>query len=121
PSFLYDQDLYNPKNDEAGLMKGYLLLRVYLHIFCSNGDPTKQEGLKQGSIAKINGIRSVTGWQIAYVACQAHYALSSKDSWTEQDGTFNMATFYNSVVTMFESYPDDEWCLDTLAWWNKYI
>ncbi len=28
PSFLYDQDLYDPKDDEAGLMKGYLLLHV---------------------------------------------------------------------------------------------
>lgn len=102
-------------------MKGYLLLRVYLHIFCSNGDPTKQEGPKRGSIAKINGIQSVTGCQIAYAACQAHYALSSKDGWTEQDGAFDMATFYDSIVALFESYPDDEWALDTLAWWNEEI
>lgn len=28
PSFFYDQALYNPKDEEAGLLKGYLLLQV---------------------------------------------------------------------------------------------
>lgn len=28
PSFLYDQDLYNPEDKEIGFLKGYLLLRV---------------------------------------------------------------------------------------------
>ncbi|KAK0421768.1 hypothetical protein EV421DRAFT_1915392 [Armillaria borealis] len=46
PSFMYDQAMWTPKDEEIGLMRGYLLLRVFLHIFCSNGDPTKQEGKK---------------------------------------------------------------------------
>ncbi len=32
-----------------------------------------------------------------------------------------MTTFYDSIVALFESYPDDEWALDTLAWWNEYV
>ncbi|SJK96863.1 uncharacterized protein ARMOST_14562 [Armillaria ostoyae] len=121
PSFLYDQDLYDPEDEEIGLLKGYLLLRVYLHIFCSNGDPTKQDGPKRGSIAKIHGISVITGRQIAYAACQARYALSSKDGWTEQDGAFDLPLFYKSIVDLFESHPDDEWALETLAWWNEQV
>ncbi|KAK0438852.1 uncharacterized protein EV420DRAFT_1651270 [Desarmillaria tabescens] len=121
PSFLYDQTLYDPLDNEAGFMKGYLLLRVFLHIFCSNGDPMKQEGPKRGSIAKINGICLVTGCMIAYAACQGCYALSSKDGWTEQDGAFDMTAFYDSIVALFESHPDDEWMVETLAWWNEQI
>ncbi|SJL13965.1 uncharacterized protein ARMOST_17417 [Armillaria ostoyae] len=121
PSFLYDQDLYDPEDEEIGLLKGYLLLRVYLHIFCSNGDPTKQGGPKRGSITKIHGISVITGRQIAYAACQVHYALSSKDGWTEQDGAFDLPLFYKSIVDLFESHPDDEWALETLAWWNEQV
>ncbi|SJL01352.1 uncharacterized protein ARMOST_04672 [Armillaria ostoyae] len=37
------------------------------------------------------------------------------------DGTFDMSIFYDSIVSLFESYPNDEWALDTLAWWNEQI
>ncbi|KAK0488043.1 hypothetical protein EDD18DRAFT_1081952 [Armillaria luteobubalina] len=126
PSFLYDQDLYDPMDDEVGLMKGYLLLHVcaFLMVFYysqSFNRFTYPYFAAMGSIAKINGIQLVSGCQIAYAACQACYVLSSKDGWTEQDGAFDMMTFYNSIVALFESFPDDEWCLHTLAWWNKYV
>ncbi len=41
------------------------------------------------------------------------------DGWTEMDGAFDMSIFYNSVVSLFKSYPNDEWALNTLAWWNE--
>lgn len=84
---MYDQAMWTPKDEEIGLTRGYLLLRVlfhffyvsecanlvfqvFLHIFCSNGDPTKQEGKKRRNIAKINRMHQVTGRHIAYAACQ---------------------------------------------------
>ncbi len=33
PSFLYDQELYDLKDEEVGLLKGYLLLHV-CRLFC---------------------------------------------------------------------------------------
>ncbi|KAK0186020.1 hypothetical protein F5146DRAFT_1005155 [Armillaria mellea] len=113
PSFVYDQDLYDPQDVEAGCMKGYLLLHVFLHIFCSNGDPTKQDGPKCGSITKINGICVVTGHMIAYATCQ--------DGWCKQDGAFDMTAFYGSIVTLFEDQPEDTWVLQMLAWWNEQV
>ncbi len=43
-----------------------LVFQVFLHIFCSNRDPTKQEGKKRRNIAKINRMHQVTGHHIAY-------------------------------------------------------
>ncbi|KAK0205742.1 hypothetical protein IW262DRAFT_1468914 [Armillaria fumosa] len=120
-SFVYDQDLYNPLDAETGCMKGYLLLCVFLHIFCSNSDPIKQDGPKCGSITKINGICMVTSCMIAYAACQTCYALSSKDGWCKQDGAFDMTAFYSSIVALFKDQPDDIWVLQMLHWWNEQV
>ncbi|KAK0438868.1 uncharacterized protein EV420DRAFT_1486520 [Desarmillaria tabescens] len=121
PSFMYDQAMWTPEDEEIGLTRGYLLLRVFLHIFCSNRDPTKQEDKKRCNIAKINRMHQVTGHHIVYAACQTRYVLSSKTAWCEQDGTFNMNTFYVAIVDLFEQYPDDEWVTATLGWWNEQI
>ncbi|SJL11137.1 uncharacterized protein ARMOST_14540 [Armillaria ostoyae] len=121
PSFLYCQEEFVVGDPESGLMKGYLLLRVFLHIFFSNGDPIKQGGPKRRGIAKLHGMRKVTGCHIAYAACQARYALSSKDTWARTDGAFHMDVFYDVIVDLFEKYPDDEWVTTTLAWWNEEV
>ncbi|SJL13005.1 uncharacterized protein ARMOST_16441 [Armillaria ostoyae] len=197
PSFMYDQAMWTPKDEEIGLTRGYLLLRVLFllsfvsehtnpvsqgtatvvilslaitsggkdrswnmvvlrmevlkisqlgnwlegtsfyspftvpllllcsvissNLICDNGDPTKQEGKKRRNIAKINRMHQVTGRHIAYAACQTRYALSSKTAWCEQDGAFNMNTFYVAIVDLFEQYPDDEWVTATLGWWNEQV
>ncbi|PBK80923.1 hypothetical protein ARMGADRAFT_1039719 [Armillaria gallica] len=91
------------------------------HIDTSNGDPTKQEVKKWCNIAKINHIHQVTGCYIVYAACQTRYALSSKNTWCEQDGAFNMNMFYVAIMDLFEQYPDNEWAIETLHWWNQQI
>ncbi len=52
---------------------------------------------------------------------KAQYALSSKDTWCRVDGAFQMDVFYDVIVDLFEKYPDNEWVVDTLSWWNDYI
>ncbi|KAK0434992.1 uncharacterized protein EV420DRAFT_1770805 [Desarmillaria tabescens] len=121
PSFLYCQEEHVKNNPESGLMKGCLLLRVFLHIFVGNGDPNKQGGPKQQGIAKINGMHKVTGHHLAYAACQARYALSSKDTWSISDGAVRMDVFYDAIVDLFEKHPEDEWTVDTLKWWNEQV
>ncbi|KAK0479047.1 hypothetical protein EDD18DRAFT_1364491 [Armillaria luteobubalina] len=121
PSFLYSQELHKPDNIESGLMKGYLLLQVFKHIFCSTGDPMKQGGTKHHNVARINRMHKITGHHIAYAACQMRYALCAKDSWTKHDGAFDMDTFYVAIVNLFEEYPEDEWAKATLGWWNEEV
>ena len=40
--------------------------------------------------------------------------------WTIDDGAFEYPVFYQNIVRMFESDPDDEWVQETLAWWHEY-
>ncbi len=32
-----------------------------------------------------------------------------------------MDVLYDAIVDLFEKYPEDEWTVDTLKWWNEYI
>ena len=49
---------------------------------------------------------------------QTHIVLHGK-GWTIDDGAFEYGVFYQNIVRMFESDPDDEWVKETLDWWNE--
>jgi hypothetical protein len=50
---------------------------------------------------------------------QVYIALSSMSQWGSYDGVFDLKAFYSTIVTMFESDPDDLWVIETLEWWNE--
>jgi hypothetical protein len=50
---------------------------------------------------------------------QARWFLSAEDDWRLDDGLFSKQEFFNRVIELFEQDPDDEWCVETLEWWNK--
>jgi hypothetical protein len=39
--------------------------------------------------------------------------------WGSYDGLFDLEMLYSTIVTMFESDPDDPWVVETLEWWNE--
>ncbi|KAK0471656.1 hypothetical protein IW261DRAFT_1666963 [Armillaria novae-zelandiae] len=121
PSFLFDQSKVLPKDDLAGCMEGFVLVRTVKHLLTSDGIPSKLKGPTRPSIVKMYKIKKMTGRLIAYGACQAHYALSSLDSWRCRDGKFDLQKFYSSIVDMYEDIPDDPWAVASLAWWNKEV
>ena len=45
--------------------------------------------------------------------------LSASEQWSAVDEDFDMENFYNIIVKVFEHDPEDEWVLETLAFWNK--
>ena len=49
---------------------------------------------------------------------QTHIVLHGK-GWTVDDGAFKYGVFYQNIVRMFESDPDDEWAKDTIDWWKE--
>jgi hypothetical protein len=51
---------------------------------------------------------------------QARFALSSCEEWGAEDGVFILQDFYNVILELF-SDEKDEWAVQTLAWWNKYV
>jgi hypothetical protein len=39
--------------------------------------------------------------------------------WGSFDNIFNLQEFYNTIVAMFETDPQDPWVKATLEWWNE--
>jgi hypothetical protein len=37
-----------------------------------------------------------------------------------QDGLFILQDFYKAILKLFAD-EEDEWVIDTLAWWNEYV
>lgn len=40
--------------------------------------------------------------------------------WGSKDGNFNLAELYHIVVALL-SAPKEEWVVETLNWWQKYV
>ncbi|KAH8070761.1 hypothetical protein BXZ70DRAFT_1013330 [Cristinia sonorae] len=112
PAFLYDRP-YNPNDIRDGLLKGYLVLRVYRSIFTGPATAMEQgpaHKLGPPCNAKKNHFYAATPHTVAYAAFQARYMLTSFDSWAVIDNFgFDSEAFYLKLVNMFESDPDGEW------------
>ncbi|KAG6835577.1 hypothetical protein H0H93_016837 [Arthromyces matolae] len=120
PSFLYDTDEYDPKDPTKGFMRGFLLLRVYRHIFTGPTSAfTGRRKATKPSKSHIHTMKHVTGRSIAYAA--ARFALSSCEEWCIEDGNFNLWRFFENIVAIFEDDPDDPWVVDTLEWWDQNV
>jgi hypothetical protein len=136
PSFLYESDtFYDEGNEDIGLFRGYLLVRVYRHIFTGPTSAMNPAAKANKSKAKKFKLTEVTGRTIAYASVQvcllrlahhflinyhqAYVALSSMSQWGSSDNLFNLQLFYDAVVEMFERNPKDPWVVDTLEWWKQ--
>ncbi|KAF5370432.1 hypothetical protein D9615_009740 [Tricholomella constricta] len=122
PSFLYPEGTeYIMGNEFDGLMRGPLLLRAFLCIFCGPLAAFNRD--KRGnkpSQAEKHGMTTVEPRAIAYAAVHARMALSGL-GWTLLDGFFNNETFFDNVANMFLREPDSVWAKETLAWWNSQV
>jgi hypothetical protein len=52
---------------------------------------------------------------------KARWLLCTQDNWRAADGLFDLEVFFNILVELFESDPDDPWCEETLEWWNTFV
>ncbi|KAK6966690.1 hypothetical protein R3P38DRAFT_3337746 [Favolaschia claudopus] len=70
------------------------------HIYLGPSAALEAAGSGKGRAgnAAINGVRSFTGRDIAYVACQVRFAMSSVESWSPRDDEFLYREFYWKVV-----------------------
>jgi hypothetical protein len=46
--------------------------------------------------------------------------LLSCEEWGTEDGLFILKEFYYAILEMFDD-KEDEWVVETLAWWNEYV
>ncbi|KAE9385941.1 hypothetical protein BT96DRAFT_928557 [Gymnopus androsaceus JB14] len=120
PAFLYDPAKADLDDVEQGLFTGDLLLHVFFAIFFGKSSALTGK-FRKNSVADRNGMRKVTGRNIAYAAVQARFGISIAEKWDALDGHFNYADFYTEIVDFFEDYPDDKSVVDLLEWWNEYV
>ncbi|KIJ09901.1 hypothetical protein PAXINDRAFT_164339 [Paxillus involutus ATCC 200175] len=88
------------------------------------GDAAGNKAATKNHVASIMGLKTVSPRSIAYTAVQLRFALSSANSWCNQDGDFNYIEFYNNIVDFFEVLPDaaaEKRVSELLAWWNHKV
>jgi hypothetical protein len=71
PSFLYESDwIYDEENEDSGLFRGFLLVRVYRHIFTGPLSAVNPKMKSNKFKAKKFKLTMVTGRTIAYACVQ---------------------------------------------------
>ncbi|OBZ77939.1 hypothetical protein A0H81_02860 [Grifola frondosa] len=97
PSFLYNQDEYNPEAIDKGFLHGTLLVMCFKSLFLGPQNVKKHAGEKENGPSKLPlaqkyNITSVTSWLIAYVAVLVHFILNSQAQWAQINSNFNPVT-----------------------------
>ncbi len=71
PSFLYEiETAYDEENEDIGLFRGFLLIRVYRHIFTGPSSAMNPTAKVNKSKARKFRLTEVTGRTIAYACVQ---------------------------------------------------
>jgi len=74
PSFLYESDTaYDEENEDIGLFRGFLLVRVFRHIFTGPSSAMDPRAKANKYKAKKFKLTKVTGRTIAYACVQVRY------------------------------------------------
>ncbi|KAJ7302436.1 hypothetical protein DFH08DRAFT_759473 [Mycena albidolilacea] len=103
PYFMYRYGyIYNAADMEDGLLEGPTLYAVAKHIYQGPSAALKAPGFNRGKAgnAALNGVTSLNGRDIAYIACQLRFSLSSQTSWGTMDGAFSYPEFFWSIVDL---------------------
>ncbi|KIJ07353.1 hypothetical protein PAXINDRAFT_158444 [Paxillus involutus ATCC 200175] len=122
PSYLYKEDLFNPSSLLEGLFRSNTVVRFCRHSLLGasqvQGD-NSQRGSKP-SKRKAWRITKMTPRIVAWEMTKIYYTLSTKDTWSTQIGTFNLAEFYYVIAELLED-PDDAWATETLDWLTQCV
>jgi hypothetical protein len=78
PSFLYETETaYDEENEDIGLFRGFLLVRVFRHIFTGPTSAMEPKTKVNKSKAKKFRLTKVTGRMIAYASIQVRFLIHS--------------------------------------------
>ena len=76
PCFLYENEtVYDEQNEDIGLFRGFLLVRVFRHIFTGPISGMDPKAKPNKSKAKKFRLTKVTGRMIAYASVQVRFIL----------------------------------------------
>jgi hypothetical protein len=76
-SFLYESEtVYDQENEDLGLFRGFLLVRVYRHIFTGPSSAMNPTAKVNKSKARKFKLTEITGRTIAYASVQVRDCFS---------------------------------------------
>ncbi|KAJ7737503.1 hypothetical protein B0H16DRAFT_1466145 [Mycena metata] len=72
------------------------------HVYQGPTSALEKPGFSRGKAgnAALNGVTALSARDIAYIACQTRFAISSQESWTGTDDDFSYQDFYWRVVDL---------------------
>ncbi|KAG2115642.1 hypothetical protein BD769DRAFT_1391142 [Suillus cothurnatus] len=113
PAFLWNGDLpgvnYDPDNMMDGFLDGFILKHTMRHIF--TGPSTVYGAQSHGthpSNATLHAMTTVEPPHIVYGCVQVRFGISSRNTWTEEDGDFNYHNFYCYIIELIDDLPDND-------------
>ncbi|CDO75465.1 hypothetical protein BN946_scf184935.g1 [Trametes cinnabarina] len=125
-SFLYDQDLANPNDDDAGLLRSPYFLMCFKALWTGPSSVHLENGRHHRTagkppIACKYKLYKVSPRMIAYTAVLVRCELSSLSEWSTTDiAGFDGTNLYDTIIQLFAD-PVDDWRNDTLRWWNQRV
>ncbi|KAH7923133.1 hypothetical protein BV22DRAFT_1015956, partial [Leucogyrophana mollusca] len=121
PIFLYLGYNYDPEDPWNGLLRSFILVSAYKHIFTSPSSVDKEPKATRSGNARIHGMTRVTTASIAYVATQVRFALSSSPVFSRTDTVTDSERFYNTLQDLLEDPEEKEEVDLLLVWWNRQV
>ncbi|KAK7444350.1 hypothetical protein VKT23_015363 [Stygiomarasmius scandens] len=124
-AFLYDLRKIemgeNHSSKLKGFLQGYILPRAYRALFLGPRsvleDSTKKS---RPSVAALHRMSKVTPRTIAYAIVLARFSMSDVESWSLEDGSYNLRDLYDLIVRLL-SDPESIFAKRTLRWWNDKV
>ncbi|KAJ7923123.1 hypothetical protein B0H13DRAFT_1865229 [Mycena leptocephala] len=101
PYFMYrDGMVVDPEDMDEGLLESHVMFATSRHIYQGPTAALQEPGFTRGKAgnAALNGISALTDCDVAYVACQVRFALSSQGQWTGQHDKFIYSEFYWAII-----------------------
>ncbi|KAJ7238406.1 hypothetical protein C8J57DRAFT_1566117 [Mycena rebaudengoi] len=94
PRFMYqDGQVYDANDLDAGLLEGHTFRADRRRHYRQMGTIAVRLGMRLST-----GVSALTPRDVAYVAIQVRFALSSVQAWSMTDGDFSYTDFYWNVV-----------------------
>ncbi|THU90532.1 hypothetical protein K435DRAFT_256718 [Dendrothele bispora CBS 962.96] len=104
-----------------GFLCGYILPRAYRAVFLGPNaifEYSKQKS--RPSVAVLHHMVKVTPKTIAYAIVLARFSMSNVESWSLENGSYNLRDLYDLIVRLL-SNPHSLFAKQTLQWWNDQV
>ncbi|KAG1805027.1 uncharacterized protein HD556DRAFT_1437185 [Suillus plorans] len=128
PAFAYEGDSpgenFNPLDMQNGLFKGYLMKRVFRHIFKGPSSALANDGevvTTRSGNAKLHNMLKVDAEHVAYTFVQCRFSISSRDKWQAMDGKYDYHEAYYRIIRAIQEPFDQTWADSLLEWWNMSV